>query len=126
MLARHVCVEKPNQRHWQDFGGSISDREDGCCEQHRSAVGRLRRRGAAATGLSPANKMLGRNNCSALCLPFEMLSLPVRKEICVERGWKKLGQSWKNVTEIPLQKDVLLAGCSGVTSMGSRRGGGRS
>lgn len=66
----------------------------------------------AGTGLSPANKVLGKESCSAFCMPIEMLSLPMHKEIWVKRSC----QSWNNLTEILLQKDTLGVGCSGVTA----------
>lgn len=63
----------------------------------------------AGTGLSPANKVLGKESCTGSCLPFEMLSLPMHREIWVKRTC----QSWNNLTEILLQKDMLQVGCSG-------------
>lgn len=66
----------------------------------------------AGTGLSPANKVLGKESCSAFCLLIEMLSLPTPKEIWV----KRTRQSWNNLTDILLQKDTVGVGCLRVTA----------
>lgn len=66
----------------------------------------------SAGWLSPANKVLGKEGCSEFCLSFEMLSLPMHKEVWVKRTC----QSWNYLTEILLQKDMLQVGCLGVTA----------
>jgi len=120
-LARHVFAEKPKKekpealaRFWQLRQGGGTLRAASFCWQEAPGA----RGGAAGTGLSSANKVLGKENCSVFCLPFEMLSLSMHKEIWIERTCQK----WKNLTEIPFQKHGLLVGCLRVAA--SRAPGG--
>lgn len=107
-----TCVKKPKQakpealarfwRWWLRQGeGTLRTASFCCCKVLQ-----------AGTGLSPANKVLGKEGCSEFCLSFEMLSLPMHKEVWVKRTC----QSWNYLTEILLQKDMLQGGCLGVTA----------
>lgn len=62
----------------------------------------------------------GERESLSVLLPLETLSLPIHKDIWVERTC----ESWKNLTEIVLQKDVLRVGCLGVTAVWAPGGQG--